>query len=76
MNFKFSGKRAAIGYGDGSIKIYDMKTASRLHHIPQGQAHSNTVSAMDCHSDNNLLITGGVDGHAVLLKTQTGKVSV
>ncbi|PNF29742.1 hypothetical protein B7P43_G11201 [Cryptotermes secundus] len=68
------GKRAAIGYGDGSIKIYDMKTTSRLHDIRQGQAHTGTISAMECHPDNNLLITGSVDGHAVLLKTQTGKI--
>jgi WD40 repeat protein len=65
-----------IGYEDGSVKIYDMKTASRLHDIPQGQAHTGTISAMDCHPDNNLLITGSVDGHAVLLKTQTGKVCI
>jgi WD40 repeat protein len=65
-----------IGYEDGSIRIYDMKTGSRLHDIPQGQAHTGAISVMDCHPDNNLLITGSVDGRAVLLKTQTGKVSI
>ncbi|KAJ4442043.1 hypothetical protein ANN_11909 [Periplaneta americana] len=68
------GKRAAVGYEDGSIKIFDMKAATVVHHIPQDQAHTGPITDMDCHSDNNLLISGGVDGHAVVLKTQTGKV--
>jgi WD40 repeat protein len=74
MNFKFSGKRAAVGYDDGSVKVFDMKTATMLHHIPQGQAHTGIITDMDCHPDNNLLISSSVDGHAVMLKTQTGKV--
>ncbi|XP_021933212.1 angio-associated migratory cell protein-like [Zootermopsis nevadensis] len=67
------GKRMAIGYADGSLKIFDTKTATVLHHVPQGQAHTGTITDMDCHPDNNLLISSSVDGHAVVLKTQTGK---
>ena len=52
-----------------------MKAGTVLHHVPQEQAHTGTITGMDCHPDNNLLITGSVDGHAVVLKTQTGKVS-
>ncbi|XP_021919155.1 angio-associated migratory cell protein-like [Zootermopsis nevadensis] len=69
------GKRMAIGYADGSLKIFDTKTATVLHHVPQGQAHTGTITDMDCHPDNNLLISSSVDGHAVVLKTQTGKDS-
>ncbi|KDR08461.1 Angio-associated migratory cell protein [Zootermopsis nevadensis] len=68
------GKRMAIGYADGSLKIFDTKTATVLHHVPQGQAHTGTITDMDCHPDNNLLISSSVDGHAVVLKTQTGKI--
>ncbi|GFG40869.1 hypothetical protein Cfor_08899 [Coptotermes formosanus] len=70
------GKRAAVGYEDGTVKVFDMKACTVLHHVPQGQANAGTVTDMDCHPDNNLLITGSVDGHAVILKTQTGKVAV
>jgi WD40 repeat protein len=76
MCSKFSGKRAAVGYEDGTVKVFDMKAGTVLHHIPQRQAHTGTITDMDCHPNNNLLITGGVDGHAVVLKSQTGKVSV
>ena len=76
MSSQFSGKCAAVGYEDGTIKVFDMKAGTLLHHIPQGQAHTGNITDMDCHPDNNLLITGSVDGHAVILKTHTGKVSV
>jgi hypothetical protein len=53
-----------------------MKAGTVLHHVPQGQAHTGAIIDMDCHPDNNLLITGSVDGHAAVLKTQMGQVSV
>ena len=53
-----------------------MKAGTVLHHAPQVQAHTGTITDMDCHPDKNLLITGSVDGHAVILKTQTAKVIV
>jgi len=75
ISSKFSGKLAAVGYEDGTIKVFDVKAGTVLHHVPQGQAHIGTITDMDCHPDNNLLITGSVYGCAVILKTQTGKVS-
>lgn len=68
------GRRAAIGYEDGSVKIFDMKIASVLHHFAEGQVHSDSLTDMDCHPDNNLLISGSTDGRAVVIKTQAGKV--
>jgi len=76
MSSEFSGKRAAVGYEDGTVKVFDMKAGTVLYHVPQGQAHTGTITDMDFHPDNILLITGSVDGHAFVLKTQTGKVSV
>ena len=68
------GIRAAIGYENGEVNIYDIKNAKILHNIHEGQAHSDSITDMDCHPDNNLLITGGTDGRAVVIKTQDGRI--
>ncbi|KAJ9593661.1 hypothetical protein L9F63_014786 [Diploptera punctata] len=68
------GRRAAIGYEDGSVKVFDMKTTTALQYFPEGEAHSDSITDMDCHQDNNLLITGSTDGRAVIIKTQAGKI--
>lgn len=58
------------------MKIFDLKTQAVLQHMSGGNAHSNAVSSIDCHRDNNLIITGSLDATAKLYNTQTGKVRV
>lgn len=69
------GRRIAVGYADGSIKVFDLKTGNVVQHLSGGLAHSNAVSSIDCHRDNNLIITGSLDGTTKLYNAQTGKVS-
>ncbi len=68
------GRRIAIGYVDGSVKVFDLKTLAVLQHMTGGQIHTNAVSSIDCHRDNNLIVSGSLDSTAKLYNTQTGKV--
>jgi len=66
------GKRLCVGYGDGSLRIWDLKAASVTHTI--GDLHSDNVTCMDVHRDGNLLFTGSVDGRACLVNPNSGKL--
>ena len=68
------GKRIVVGYSDGSAKVFDLKTLDVLQHLNANNAHTNTISSIDCHRDNNLIVTGSLDSTAKLYHTQTGKV--
>lgn len=68
------GRRAAFGYSDGSMRVYDLKSSASLATFASGEAHNFTVYCMDAHADNNLVVTGGGDGKVVLYKTQPGKI--
>lgn len=70
------GKRIVVGYSDGSAKVFDLKTLDVLQHLSAHNAHTNTISSIDCHRDNNLIVTGSLDSTAKLYHTQTGKVCV
>jgi len=58
MSSQFSGKPAAVGYENGSFKVFDLKPGTVLPHVPKGHGLACTITDMDCHPDNNLLITG------------------
>nr|CAD7261302.1 unnamed protein product [Timema shepardi] len=66
------GKRAAVGYSDGTVKVLDLKAMTVLHEV---RAHSGSLMSIDCHPDNNLLITSGADELIIFFKTQNGKVA-
>ena len=52
------GKRAAVGYGDGSVRIFDLKTGDVAHSLTDSAtSHSpSPVTAMT--AKDNLLATG------------------
>ena len=56
------------------MKVFDLKTLAVLQHMNGGQTHTNAVSSIDCHRDNNLIVSGSLDSTAKLYNTQTGKV--
>lgn len=68
------GKRAIIGYNDGAVKIFDLKEGKAIHQFQGNNGHSDKVVALDCHSDNQLALTGSIDGNAKLINSQSGKI--
>jgi len=69
------GKRACIGYADGSIKLLDLKTGASVFTLVAGKTgHDAEVTYIDCHSSDNVVVTGSVDCTALLINVGTGKV--
>jgi len=66
------GKRLCVGYGDGSLRIWDLKAASVAHTI--SDLHSDNVTCLDIHSSGNVLLTGSVDGNSSLVNPNSGKI--
>lgn len=74
IKFNILGKRVAIGYEDGVVRILDLKTNSVLSFISSTYGHSHTITTIDCHSDNNLILSAAVDGKTIISTSNTGKV--
>ncbi|XP_076243626.1 angio-associated migratory cell protein [Calliopsis andreniformis] len=68
------GKRIAVGYEDGIIRIIDLKTTSVLSIISSPLGHSSTITNLDCHSDNNLVLSAAIDGKTIISTANTGKI--
>ena len=69
------GKRACLGYGDGTVKLLDLKSGASIFTLSPGKlGHDGEVTCLDCHVSDNVLITGSVDCTALLINTSTGKV--
>ncbi|XP_076634829.1 angio-associated migratory cell protein isoform X2 [Colletes latitarsis] len=67
------GKRAALGYADGMIKVIDLQTSSEIS-ISSPLGHSSTITAIDCHPNNNLIISSDVDGKTILSIANSGTI--
>jgi len=67
------GKRVAVGYGDGSVRIFDLKSGDVAHALTDATtSHSpSPVTAMTAR--DNLLATGGSDGLVKIFNVQSGK---
>ncbi|XP_061523398.1 angio-associated migratory cell protein isoform X1 [Phycodurus eques] len=68
------GKRAAVGYEDGSVRLWDLKQGNAIHHIKGQDGHQGALTCLACNQDGSLVLTGSVDGCAKLINTATGKV--
>ena len=80
------GKRIAVAYGDGSIKMFDLKTGEVLNnfsHYDKNTISSESdtpssgmpVASLDVRSEGGgqILASGGVNGIAKMYNTQTSK---
>lgn len=63
-----------MGYEDGVIRVLDLKTSTVLSSISSALGHSSAITTIDCHSDNNLVLSAAVDGKAIISTSSTGKV--
>uniref|UniRef100_A0A3B4DQD6 Angio-associated migratory cell protein n=1 Tax=Pygocentrus nattereri TaxID=42514 RepID=A0A3B4DQD6_PYGNA len=69
------GKRAMVGYEDGTLRLWDLKQGSAVYVIKGHDGHQGALTSMECNKDGSLVLTGSVDGQAKLINTSTGKVS-
>ncbi|XP_063236946.1 angio-associated migratory cell protein [Bacillus rossius redtenbacheri] len=69
--FMPDGRRAAVGYDDGVVRILDLRTMSVVHEVPTGLG--GAVRSVSCH-DSNSLLAACCGETLVLINAQTGQV--
>lgn len=68
------GKRAVVGYEDGTVRIWDLKQGNSLHVLKGQDGHQGPLTCVASNKDGSLILTGSVDCHAKLINSTTGKV--
>ncbi|XP_063144933.1 angio-associated migratory cell protein [Candoia aspera] len=68
------GKRAVVGYEDGTVRIWDLKQVNSLHVLKGNDGHQGPLTCVASQKDGSLILTGSVDCHAKLINAATGKV--
>ncbi|XP_035224532.1 angio-associated migratory cell protein-like isoform X2 [Stegodyphus dumicola] len=68
------GCTCAIGYMDGSIKLWDISNCCSIGNVSGPAAHKKSVLCLACHPNNGLILSGSEDGTAKLIKQSTSKV--
>ncbi|KAL1272179.1 hypothetical protein QQF64_028041 [Cirrhinus molitorella] len=68
------GKRAIVGYEDGSLRLWDLKQGNAIYVIKGHDGHQGALTSVACNKEGTLVLTGSVDGQAKLINTSTGKV--
>ena len=70
------GKSLVTGSADGTLKWWDPRTAQCTHTFEGDfEFHEQMVTALDCHPDSNLVLTGGADGRVCLVNLANRKVA-
>uniref|UniRef100_A0A6B2L665 Uncharacterized protein n=1 Tax=Arcella intermedia TaxID=1963864 RepID=A0A6B2L665_9EUKA len=80
--FTPEGKKILTASDDGTVRVWDPKSAQSLHIFKAGfgssvQFHSEAVTALVCMGDNDeagIAVTGGTDGRSVILNYNSGKL--
>lgn len=62
------GKRLIVGYGDGTVKLWDIKTNTTIQEIAADSTfgHSGSVTCATTDPDNNLFLSGSEDGKIMI----------
>lgn len=62
------GKRLIVGYGNGTVKLWDIKTNTTIQEVVADSTfgHSGAVTCAAVDLDNNLYLTGSEDGKVVI----------
>ncbi|XP_046859614.1 angio-associated migratory cell protein-like [Xenia sp. Carnegie-2017] len=68
------GKRICVGYGDGSLKLWDLKNANYMFHVSGNYAHKTSTTCIDVNENYTLLASGSEDGILKLTHLGNGKV--
>jgi len=68
------GKRAVLGYEDGSVRVFDLKTTELVHAFSEGLAQDSAITSIATHHNNTLIIAGTLDGSARVYNANNGKI--
>ncbi|XP_028393460.1 angio-associated migratory cell protein-like isoform X2 [Dendronephthya gigantea] len=68
------GKRICVGYGDGTLKLWDLKGGTHEFHVTGAYAHDHSVTSVDVNEDNTILASGSEDGVLKLTHIGNGKL--
>lgn len=72
--FMKDGKRATVGYEDGTLKLWDLRQGMHTFHLSDGTAHQGSITCLDANRDNVLVATGSEDSTVKIVNTNSGKV--
>lgn len=70
------GKRLVVGYSDGTVKLWDIKTSTVVQDIVSGAtlAHTDAIVSVVVHPDNGIFLSGSEDGK-ILISNNSGPLS-
>ncbi|KAJ1184158.1 hypothetical protein NDU88_000968 [Pleurodeles waltl] len=68
------GKKAVVGYEDGTVRIWDLKQASSDHVLKGQDSHQGPLTCVASNKDGSMVLTGSVDCSTKLVNTANGKV--
>uniref|UniRef100_A0A7N8XP32 Angio-associated migratory cell protein n=1 Tax=Mastacembelus armatus TaxID=205130 RepID=A0A7N8XP32_9TELE len=54
------GKRAVVGYEDGTVRVWDLKQGNTIHVIKGQDGHQGSLTCLACNKDGSLILTGSV----------------
>ena len=66
------GKRLAVGYGDGRVRVWDLKGGDALVNVI---AHQGNITCIECCNDGSLVASGSDDGSVRFVNPLNGKVN-
>ncbi|XP_055693011.1 angio-associated migratory cell protein [Lutzomyia longipalpis] len=73
-------KKIVVGYADGAVKLWDIKTTTIVQEIPPNTAlgHTDGVLCVSADPEGNLFVSGGSDGKLIIASAAgpLGKVDV
>jgi len=67
------GKKSAVGYSDGSLRIFDLRSGEVVHNLSLF-TNKSAICSIDSRSDNQLIAAGSADGDIVIVNHQNGKI--
>jgi len=73
-HFLPDGKKAYVGYDDGSLKIWDLKSTEAIFSISGHEGHKAPVFCVDHKGDGSMIATGSGDMTVKVISSITGKV--
>jgi len=68
------GKKSAVGYSDGSLRIFDLRSGEVVHNLSLF-TNKSAICSIDSRSDNQLIAAGSADGDIVIVNHQNGNCS-